>query len=70
LYEFGADQTRGPKVERSGPHERIRSSSVGWTALRAADGVCGSIYSNFLPFVTSEVLKMYNDFERVLYASL
>jgi methyl acetate hydrolase len=33
-------------------------------------GVCGSIYSNFLPFATPEALKMYNDFERVLYASL
>jgi CubicO group peptidase (beta-lactamase class C family) len=33
-------------------------------------GVCGSIYSNFLPFVTPEALTMYNDFERVLYASL
>jgi hypothetical protein len=33
-------------------------------------GVCGSIYSNFLPFVTPEALTMYNDFERALYASL
>jgi CubicO group peptidase (beta-lactamase class C family) len=33
-------------------------------------GVCGSIYSNFLPFVTPEAMTMYNDFERALYASL
>jgi methyl acetate hydrolase len=33
-------------------------------------GVCGSIYSNFLPFVTPEAFTMYNDFERALYASL
>ncbi len=33
-------------------------------------GVCGSIYSNFLPFVTPEAVAMYNDFERALYASL
>jgi len=33
-------------------------------------GVCGSIYSNFLPFVTPEGFTMYNDFERALYASL
>jgi CubicO group peptidase (beta-lactamase class C family) len=33
-------------------------------------GVCGSIYSNFLPFVTPEAVTMYNDFERALYASL
>ncbi len=32
-------------------------------------GVCGSIYSNFLPFVTPETVKLYNDFERTLYAS-
>ena len=30
----------------------------------------GSIYSNFLPFVTPEAVKLYNDFERTLYASL
>ena len=33
-------------------------------------GVCGAIYSNFLPFVTPEAMKLYNDFERALYASL
>ncbi len=33
-------------------------------------GVCGSIYSNFLPFVTPEAVGMYNDFERALYAAL
>jgi len=30
----------------------------------------GSIYSNFLPFVTPEAVRMYNDFERALYAAL
>jgi CubicO group peptidase (beta-lactamase class C family) len=33
-------------------------------------GICGSIYSNFLPFVTPEAVTLYNDFERALYASL
>ncbi len=33
-------------------------------------GICGSIYSSFLPFVTPEAIKLYNDFERTLYASL
>ncbi|MGO8895354.1 MAG: hypothetical protein ACLQB1_37480, partial [Streptosporangiaceae bacterium] len=33
-------------------------------------GICGSIYSNFLPFVTPEAVTLYNDFERTLYASL
>ena len=33
-------------------------------------GICGSIYSNFPPFVTPEAVKMHNDFERTLYASL
>lgn len=32
-------------------------------------GVCGSIYSNFLPFVTPEALNMYAGFEGALYAS-
>jgi methyl acetate hydrolase len=33
-------------------------------------GVCASIYSNFLPFVTPEAVTLYNDFERALYAAL
>jgi CubicO group peptidase (beta-lactamase class C family) len=33
-------------------------------------GVCGSIYSNFLPFVTPEAVQLYNDFERSVYAAL
>jgi len=38
--------------------------------LDRATGICASIYSNFLPFVTPEAVKMYNDFEKALYASL
>jgi CubicO group peptidase (beta-lactamase class C family) len=33
-------------------------------------GVCASIYSNSLPFVTPEALALYQDFERALYAAL
>jgi CubicO group peptidase (beta-lactamase class C family) len=33
-------------------------------------GICASIYSNFLPFVTPEAMKLYNDFEKALYAAL
>jgi CubicO group peptidase (beta-lactamase class C family) len=33
-------------------------------------GVTGAIYSQFLPFVTPEAMRMYQDFERALYASL
>jgi CubicO group peptidase (beta-lactamase class C family) len=32
-------------------------------------GVCASVYSNFLPFVTPEAVALYNDFERALYAA-
>jgi methyl acetate hydrolase len=32
-------------------------------------GVCASIYSNFLPFVTPEAVGLYGDFERALYAA-
>jgi CubicO group peptidase (beta-lactamase class C family) len=54
-----------------------RAWSGGWAGLcntqfwvdRTA-GVCGSIYSNFLPFVTPEAVKLYNDFERGVYAAL
>jgi methyl acetate hydrolase len=33
-------------------------------------GVCASIYSNFLPFVTPEAAALYGDFEKALYAAL
>jgi methyl acetate hydrolase len=33
-------------------------------------GICASIYSNFLPFLTPEGVQLYNDFERALYAAL
>ncbi|SHK27737.1 CubicO group peptidase, beta-lactamase class C family [Pseudonocardia thermophila] len=33
-------------------------------------GICASIYSNTLPFVTPDVFGMYQDFERALYANL
>jgi CubicO group peptidase (beta-lactamase class C family) len=33
-------------------------------------GVTGAIYSQFLPFVTPEAMRMYQDFERAVYASL
>jgi CubicO group peptidase (beta-lactamase class C family) len=33
-------------------------------------GVCGSIYTNSLPFITPEAWGAYGDFERALYAAL
>jgi CubicO group peptidase (beta-lactamase class C family) len=33
-------------------------------------GVTGAIYTQFLPFVTPEAMRMYQDFEHALYASL
>ena len=55
----------------------VGGSSGAWAGLcntqfwvDRTSGVCGSIYSNFLPFVTPEAMTMYNDFERALYASL
>ncbi|TWF80566.1 CubicO group peptidase (beta-lactamase class C family) [Pseudonocardia hierapolitana] len=33
-------------------------------------GVCASIYTNSLPFITEEAWKLYGDFEAALYASL
>jgi hypothetical protein len=31
---------------------------------------CGFIYEKFLPFVTPEAVRFYNDFERARYAAL
>lgn len=33
-------------------------------------GICGSIYSNFLPFVPPEALELYANYEKALYSSL
>ncbi len=55
---------------------RRRAWSGAWAGLcntqfwvDRASGVCGSIYSNFLPFVTPGAVKAYNDFETAVYAS-
>ena len=54
-----------------------RAGSGAWAGLcntqfwvDRTTGICGSIYSSCLPFVTPEAVKLYNDFERTLYASL
>jgi len=54
-----------------------RAGSGSWAGLcnthfwiDPTTGVCASIYSNFLPFITPGGLKLYNDFERALYAAL
>ncbi len=54
-----------------------RAGSGAWAGLfnthfwidRTA-GICASIYSNSLPFVTPEALGLYQEFETALYASL
>jgi CubicO group peptidase (beta-lactamase class C family) len=33
-------------------------------------GICASIYSDFLPFITPEAFALYQDFERALYTAL
>ncbi|MGH3632208.1 MAG: serine hydrolase domain-containing protein [Sciscionella sp.] len=54
-----------------------RAGSGAWAGLcnthfwiDRTTGICASIYSNFLPFVTPEAMTMYGDFEKALYASL
>ena len=56
---------------------RRRAGSGAWAGLcnthfwvdRTA-GICGSIYSNFLPFVPPEALGLYADYEQALYSAL
>ena len=55
---------------------RRRAGSGAWAGLcntqfwiDRSSGICASIFSNFLPFVTPEALKLYADFERALYRS-
>ena len=54
-----------------------RAGSGAWAGLcnthfwvDRSTGICASIYSNFLPFITPEALQLYQDFEKALYAAL
>lgn len=54
-----------------------RAGSGAWAGLcnthfwiDRSTGICASIYSNFLPFITPPALQLYGDFERALYAAL
>ena len=64
-YSGGSARGRDPACAGPGP---ALCNTQFW--VDRTSGVCGSIYSNFLPFVTPEAMTMYNDFERALYASL
>lgn len=53
-----------------------RAGSGAWAGLfnshfwiDRTSGICGSIYSNFLPFVPDEAFALYQDFEAAVYAS-
>ena len=53
-----------------------RAYSGGWGGLfnshfwvDPAAGVCGSIYSNFMPFGPPEAMELYANFERAVYSS-
>jgi methyl acetate hydrolase len=54
-----------------------RAGSGAWAGLcnthfwvDRTTGICASIYSNFLPFVTPEAFALYNNYEQALYAAL
>jgi methyl acetate hydrolase len=56
---------------------RRRAGTGAWAGLfnthffvDRTTGVCASIYTNSLPFITPEAWTMYGDFETALYASL
>jgi methyl acetate hydrolase len=56
---------------------RRRAGSGGWSGffnthfwVDRSTGVTGAIYSQFLPFIAPEAVRLYEDFETQLYASL
>jgi methyl acetate hydrolase len=56
---------------------RRRASTGAWAGLfnthfwiDRSSGICASIYSNSLPFITPEALGLYLDYETALYAAL
>ena len=72
---------RSPEVACRNAHNtspgRRRAGTGSWAGLfnthffiDRTTGVCASIYSNSLPFVTPEAFGAYGDFEEALYAAL
>ncbi len=56
---------------------RRRAGSGAWAGLfnthfwiDRTTGICASIYTNSLPFITPEAMGLYGDFEEALYAAL
>lgn len=56
---------------------RRRAGTGAWAGLfnthfwvDRTTGICASIYTNSLPFITDEAWKLYGDFESAVYASL
>ncbi len=59
----------GPRRDsQSGRRSPGRGNTHFW--VDRSTGICASIYSNVLPFVTPEAVRLYNDVERALYAAL
>ena len=65
-----------PRVTADQPGRR-RTGAGAWAGLfnthfwiDRASGICASIYSNSLPFITPEALQLYLDYETALYAAL
>ena len=56
---------------------RRRAGSGAWAGLfnthfwiDRSSGICASVYSNSLPFITPEAFQVYQDYETALYAAL
>jgi methyl acetate hydrolase len=56
---------------------RRRAGTGAWAGLfnthfwvDRTTGICASIYTNSLPFITQEAMAVYGDFEEAVYASL
>ncbi|MEK6442090.1 hypothetical protein WBK50_24780 [Pseudonocardia sp. T1-2H] len=65
-----------PRVWATAPGGR-KAGTGAWAGLfnthfwvDRTSGICASIYTNSLPFVTPEAFALYGEFEQALYASL
>ena len=64
---LNTQRTPGMRAAGSGAWAGLFNTHF-WVDLKT--GVTGAIYAQTLPFVEPPVFRMYEDFERALYASL
>ena len=64
---LNAEDVPGMRAANSGAWAGLMNTHF-W--VDPTTGITGAIYTQFLPFVPEEAMRMYADFEKAVYASL